>query len=358
MKPVYMDYNATTPTDPQVLEAMLPYLKDEFGNPSSNHVYGQRAHEAVVAAREKTAALIGCEPDEIVFTSSGSESNNQAITGTATAHGRKGHIVTSQTEHPAVLKTCNYLRERLGYRVTYLPVDKFGIISTEDLEKAITDETVLVTIMHANNETGTIQPIEEISKILNERGILFHTDAAQSCGKTDVDVDSLEVDLLTIAGHKLYAPKGIGALYIRNGTQLDSLIHGGGQERGRRAGTENVPYIVGLGKACEIAKRDLPDFKPRIKDSQRRALPRHLGQAGWGFRGIEWTPRGEAPEYPESKLQRPSRRRASEEHSRDCGVHRFSLPLRLHGAIPSTNSNGIIQRDCVGRCQIQPGKMD
>ncbi len=265
MKPVYMDYNATTPTDPQVLEAMLPYLKDDFGNPSSSHVYGQRAHEAVVAAREKTAALIGCEPDEIVFTSSGSESNNQAIIGTAVAHGVKRHIVTSQTEHPAVLKTCRYLEERLGYRVTYLPVDKFGIVSTEDLEKAITDDTVLVTIMHANNETGTIQPIEKIGGILEERDIPFHTDAAQSCGKADVDVDSLNVDLLTIAGHKLYAPKGIGALYVRNGTQLDSLIHGGGQEQGRRAGTENVPYIAGLGKACEIAKRDLPEFKPRIK---------------------------------------------------------------------------------------------
>ncbi|MBS7623402.1 cysteine desulfurase [Candidatus Bathyarchaeota archaeon] len=260
-----MDYNATTPIDPQVLEAMLPYLRGEFGNPSSSHVYGRRAHEAVVAAREKTAALIGCEPDEVVFTSSGSESNNQAIIGTAIAHRGKGHIVTSQTEHPAVLKTCRYLQERLGYKVTYLPVDKFGIISTEDLEKAITDETVLVTIMHANNETGTIQPNEKIGKILEDRNIPFHTDAAQSCGKTDVDVDSLKVDLLTIAGHKLYAPKGIGALYVRDGTQLDSLIHGGGQEQGRRAGTENVPYIVGLGKACEIAKRDLPDFKPRTK---------------------------------------------------------------------------------------------
>jgi len=265
LKPVYMDYNATTPTDPQVLEAMLPYLKDEFGNPSSSHVYGQRAHEAVVAARGKTAALIGCEPDEIVFTSSGSESNNQAIIGTAIAHGGKGHIVTSQTEHPAVLKTCRYLQERLGCKVTYLPVDRFGLISTEDLEKAITDETVLVTIMHANNETGTTQPIEKIGEILEDRGIPFHTDAAQSCGKTDVDVESLDVDLLTIAGHKLYAPKGIGALYVRDGTQLDSLIHGGGQEQGRRAGTENVPYIVGLGRACEIAKRDLPEFRPKIK---------------------------------------------------------------------------------------------
>jgi cysteine desulfurase len=275
-----MDYNATTPTDPQVLEAMLPYLKDEFGNPSSGHVYGQRAHEAVVAAREKTAALIGCEPDEIVFTSGGSESDNQAIIGTVIAHGGKGHIVTSQTEHPAVLKTCRYLQERLGYRVTYLPVDKFGIISTEDLEKAITDETVLVTIMHANNETGTIQPIEKIGEILEDRGIHFHTDAAQSCGKIDVDVGSLKVDLLTIAGHKLYAPKGIGALYVRDGTQLDSLIHGGGQEQGRRAGTENVPYIAGLGKACEIAKRDLPEFKPRIKALRERLYRGILDKLG------------------------------------------------------------------------------
>ncbi|MHA2395053.1 MAG: cysteine desulfurase family protein [Promethearchaeota archaeon] len=265
MKPIYMDYNATTPIDPQVLDVMLPYLKDDFGNPSSSHVYGSRPYEAVELARGKTAAMIGCEPNEIIFTSCGSESDNQAITGLASAHGMKGHIVTSQIEHPAVLNTCKYLEERLGYRVTYLPVDRFGMVKIGDLRKAITDETILVTIMHANNETGTIQPTEEIGEIVKDRGIAFHSDAAQSCGKIDVDVDSLRVDLLTIAGHKLYAPKGVGALYIRDGMLLDSLIHGGGQERNKRAGTENVPYIIGLGEACEIARKGLGDFGSRMK---------------------------------------------------------------------------------------------
>lgn len=265
-----MDYNATTPIDPQVLEAMLPYLKSDFGNPSSGHTYGQKAHEAIVLGREKTAAMIGCEADELIFTSCGSESNNQAIIGTAFAHGRKGHIVTSKIEHPAVLGTCRYLEEKFGYRVTYLPVDRFGIVKVDDLEKAITDETILVTIMHANNETGTIQPIEEISKITKSKDVTLHTDAAQSCGKIPVDINRLGVDLLTIAGHKLYAPKGVGALYIRNGIKLDRFIHGGGQEKGRRAGTENVPYVAGLGRACEIARKDLADSISRIKTLRDR----------------------------------------------------------------------------------------
>ncbi len=206
-------------------------------------------------ARQQVASLIGATPEEVIFTSGGSESDNQAIIGTALANSHKGkHIITMSIEHPAVLNTCRYLEERLGFKITYLPVDKYGLVNPEDIRRAITGETILITIMHANNEVGTIEPVAEIGEIARERGILFHTDAAQSCGKIPVDVHTLKVDLLTIAGHKLYAPKGIGTLFIRKGAQIDSLIHGAGQEKGRRAGTENVPYIVGLGKACETGR--------------------------------------------------------------------------------------------------------
>lgn len=266
VKPIYLDYNATTPVDPQVLEAMLPYLKEHFGNPSSNHAYGEQAKDAVNKAREQVAELIGSEPDEIVFTSGGSESNNHAIIGTALTNTKEGrHIITSRTEHPSVLETLGYLEEKFGFKVTYLPVDRFGIVNPTDVEKAITDETVLITIMHANNEVGTIEPIEEIGEIAREKDVVFHIDAAQSCGKIDVSVDKLNADLLTIAGHKLYAPKGVGALYIRNGINVDKFIHGAGQEERRRAGTENVPYIVGLGRACKISLGTLQDFGQRVK---------------------------------------------------------------------------------------------
>ncbi len=213
-KPIYLDYNATTPIDPSAKEAMLPYLEEEFGNPSSSYTYGRRAKEAVECAREQVAALIGAAPEEIIFTSGGSESNNQAIIGVALANWGKGnHIITSRIEHPAVLNTCRYLEERLDFRVTYLPVDGYGLVNPDDVRRAITKDTILITVMHANNETGTIEPIEEIVRIAREREIIFHTDAAQSCGKIEVDVNRLKVDLLTIAGHKLYAPKGIGALF-------------------------------------------------------------------------------------------------------------------------------------------------
>lgn len=265
-KPIYLDYNATTPIDPGVSEAMLPYLREHFGNPSSSYSYGQRAKEAVVNAKIQMASLIGTTAKEIVFTSCGSESDNQAIIGVVMANYDKGkHIITSRIEHPAVLNTCRYLEERLDYKVTYLPVDSYGLVDPDDVNRAIINDTILITIMHANNEVGTIEPIEEIGQIARERGILFHTDAAQSCGKTRVDVHQLNVDLLTMAGHKLYAPKGIGALYIRKGINIDSFIHGGGQEGGRRAGTENVPYAVGLGAACEIAKKSLANYHKDIK---------------------------------------------------------------------------------------------
>ncbi|MCL5067046.1 MAG: cysteine desulfurase [Thaumarchaeota archaeon] len=270
-KPIYLDYNATTPVDPEVLKAMDPYLKREFGNPSSSHLYGRTSKEAVEKARSQVASFISAAPEEIVFTSGGSESDNTAIFGAVFASMRSeatrkgGHMITSRIEHPAVLESCKYLEEGFGIRVTYLPVDKYGSVDPTDVRDAIRDETVLITVMHANNEVGTIQPIEKIGRIARENGVLFHTDAAQSCGKIDVDVNKLNVDLLTIAGHKMYAPKGIGALYIRKGVVIDSYIHGAGHESGRRAGTENVPYMVGLGAASEIATKSLPSFGTKIK---------------------------------------------------------------------------------------------
>ncbi len=266
MNPIYLDYNATTPIDPAVLEVMLPFFKEYFGNPSSGHFYGKAAKEAIGKAREQTAKLIGAQTNEILFTSGGTESNNHALIGTAFANMEKQkHIITSEVEHPAVLETLGYLQERFKFKITPLPVDKYGMVNPSDVENAITPKTSLITIMHANNEVGTINPIEEIGKIAKEKNVVFHTDAAQSCGKIPVKVDKLNIDLLTIAGHKLYAPKGIGALYIRNKTKLDKFIHGAGQEQRRRAGTENVPYIVGLGFACEIASKNLNSYSQDVK---------------------------------------------------------------------------------------------
>ena len=257
MKPIYLDYNATTPIDPEVAEAMRPYLSEHFGNPSSSHWYGLQTKKAVEQARGQVADLLNCSPDEVVFTSGGSESNNYAIKGTAFAQRDKGnHIITSAIEHPAVIEVCKYLQEK-GFQITYLPVDEVGLVDSQQLLNAITPKTILITIMHANNEVGTIQPIAEMATIAKDQGIVFHTDAAQSVGKIPTRVDELAVDLLTGAGHKLYGPKGIGALYIRRSTELEKLIHGADHEQGLRAGTENVLHIVGLGKACEIAKRDL-----------------------------------------------------------------------------------------------------
>jgi cysteine desulfurase len=256
-KPIYLDYNATTPHDPEVIDAMRPFLEKEFGNPSSSHWYGTRPKKAVMEARRRVASLLNCEAEEIVFTSGGTESNNHAVKGVAMACREKGnHIITSQIEHPAILEVCAYL-EKIGYEVTYLPVDEHGMVRVSDVSDAITSKTILITIMHANNEVGTIQPIAEISELAKKHGILLHTDAAQSLGKISTDVGTLGVDLLSVAGHKLYATKGVGALYIRSGLILTQFMHGTGQESGWRAGTENVLEIVGLGKACEIARRDL-----------------------------------------------------------------------------------------------------
>jgi cysteine desulfurase len=270
MKPIYLDYNASTPVAPQVLEEMLPYLKEKYGNPSSSHVFGTALRAGVEQARERLALLLGCEAAEIIFTSGATESNNMVIKGIAKAAGKGKHFITSRIEHPAVLEPCRHL-ERFGYSVTYLPVDRYGLVAPADLEKAITPETALVTIMHSNNEVGTIQDIRELARVAASRGALFHTDAAQSVGKVRVQVEELGVDFLTVAGHKFYAPKGIGALYIRNGHKLLPLLHGAGHERGLRPGTENAAFIVGLGAACMAAAPIL-----EAEGGRQRALGQRL----------------------------------------------------------------------------------
>lgn len=252
--PIYLDYNATTPVDPRVRAAVLPYLGDQFGNPSSSHAFGRSAGAAVERARRQVAELLGCAPEEVLFTGGGSESDNLAIQGVAFASRARGrHIITSAIEHPAVLNTCRYLAEQHGVDVTYVDADPDGRVDPAAVQRAIRPDTMLISIMHANNETGTLQPIEEIAERARAAGIPLHTDASQSVGKIPTRVADLGIDLLTIAGHKLYAPKGIGALYVRGGIELQPIIHGGGQERGLRAGTENVPYMAGLGEACEVA---------------------------------------------------------------------------------------------------------
>lgn len=255
--PIYLDFNATTPIAREVADAMVPYLYEGFGNPSSSHPYGVAARRAVDEARAQVAGLLGCRPGEVIFTSGGTESNNLAIKGIALAgRGRGDHVITTAVEHPAVINVCDWLRDQ-GFRVTVLPVDGQGLVDPADLERAIDPGTILVTVMHANNEVGTVQPIAPLAEIAHNHGALMHTDAAQSVGKIPVRVDDLAVDLLSVAGHKVYAPKGIGALYVREGVGLVPLLHGAGHEGGLRPGTENVLEIAGLGKACEIAGRDL-----------------------------------------------------------------------------------------------------
>jgi cysteine desulfurase len=290
-QPIYLDHNSTTPIDPKVREAMLPFLGEHFGNPSNTYIYGLQARLALEHARTQVAALINAKPEEIIFTSGGSESDTNAIVGAALANASKGkHIITSRIEHPAVLNTCRYLEQRHGFSITSVPVDSHGIVDPEEIRRAITGETVLISVMHANNEMGTIEPVKEIGEIAREAGILCHTDAAQSCGKIEVDVTSMNVDLLTLAGHKLYAPKGIGVLFIKKGTTIDALVHGAGQESNRRAGTENMPGIVGLGAACEIAHQFLP-LVNRVKQLRDRLhehrLPNTLNISIQGIVGEE-----------------------------------------------------------------------
>ena len=254
-----MDHSATTAVDPAVTEAMLPYFSEKYGNPSSLYTIGRQAKKAIEESRQKVADLISAKKEEIIFTGSGTESDNLAIKGIAYRNRKKGdHIITSSIEHHAVLHTCKYL-EKNGFRVTYLPVSKDGIVNPVDVEKAITPQTILITVMHANNEIGTIQPIEEIGRIAKEKDIPFHTDAVQTAGKIPVNVDALGVSLLSVSAHKIYGPKGVGALYMRKGTVVEPQLHGGGHERNIRSSTENVPGIVGFGRACELAKERLPD---------------------------------------------------------------------------------------------------
>ncbi len=257
MKPVYLDYNASTPIAPEVVEAMLPHLRGNFGNPSSLHWAAGKARSAVEKARIQVAQLLACHPDEIVFTSGGSEANNLALKGLFFRRvGRPSHLITSQIEHPATIEPSRFL-ERLGTKVTYVPVDGAGLVDPDDIRKAITKDTFLISVMHANNEVGTIEPIAEIARIAREYGVPVHTDAAQSVGKISTNIETLGVDLLSIAGHKVYAPKGVGALYIRRGLKIEPLIHGAGHEGGRRAGTESAALTAGLGKACALARSDV-----------------------------------------------------------------------------------------------------
>jgi cysteine desulfurase len=261
---IYLDHNATTPIVPEVAETMAPYGDEQFGNPSSNHVLGRAAKRAVENARQQVAALLGCLPQEIVFTSGGTESNNMVLKGVAHSYAEKGrHIITTAIEHPAITNPCRYLMHE-GYDVIFLPVDATGRVDPAAVKDAIKPTTILISVMHANNETGTIQPIAEIGELARNAGILFHTDAAQSAGKIPVEISQLRVDFVSLAGHKMYAPKGIGALFIRDGLKTEPFMHGAGQESGHRAGTENVMFAVALGKACSLARRVMSEESPRI----------------------------------------------------------------------------------------------
>lgn len=270
MKRIYLDHAATTPVDPDVLDAMLPYFTDEYGNASSLHSEGTAARNALEKSREQVADILGADNKEIIFTGSGTESDNLAVKGVALRHG-SGHVITSQIEHPAILQTCKYLEEK-GFDVTYLPVDHYGRVDPGDVDAAIRDDTILVSVMHANNEIGTIEPIKEIAHIAHEHGIPVHTDAVQTVGKIPVDVDDLHVDLLSLSGHKIYGPKGVGALYVREGTKLEPLLHGGGHEYGLRSSTQNIPSSVGLGEACRLAGKRLGQEQAHLTGLRNRLI--------------------------------------------------------------------------------------
>ena len=273
-----MDHSATSPVDPDVLKAMEPYFTDSFGNASTLYSLGREGKKAIESAREKVASIIGAETKEIIFTSGGTESDNIAILGTAFKLKKNGnHIITSDIEHPAVYETCKHL-EKIGFNVTYLPVYDDGIVKVSDLEDAITDKTILISVMHANNEIGTIQPIAEIGKIAREKNIYFHTDAVQTVGKIPVNVEELNVDMLSLSSHKLYGPKGVGALYLRKGVRIEPIMYGGGHERGIRPGTENVPGIVGLGKACSLAEKNLLEDAQNITNLRDMLIERVLAE--------------------------------------------------------------------------------
>jgi len=320
---VYMDHAATTPVDPEVVEAMVPCLTEVYGNASSLHSFGREAHKAMEEARSRVARLINASPEEIIFTAGGTESDNIAIKGAAYANRSKGdHIVTSTIEHPAVLETCRSLEEE-GFKVSYVPVDKDGIIEIESLRKAVTERTILITIMHANNEIGTIEPIEEIAEIAETKNTILHSDAVQSAGKIPIDLKEIGIDLLSISAHKIYGPKGIGALYIRKGTRLEPIIHGGGHERGLRSSTENIPGIVGLGKAAELAERRMSEDTAYLTNLRDKLIKSTLN-------GIE-----------ESYLNgHPTKRLPNNAHLRFTGIEGEALILNLDekGIAGSTGS--------------------
>ena len=278
MKKIYMDHAATTPVDKRVFEVMRPFFSDKFGNASSIHAIGQEASDALEKSRKKLASVLNADPAEIIFTSGGTESNNFALKGTAFANRKKGkHIITTKIEHDCVLNSAKWL-ERQGFDVTYLPVDRHGLVDLNELEKSIRKDTILISVMHANNEIGTIEPIEDIAKIASERNIYFHTDAVQTTGKLKIDVKKLSVDMLSISSHKLFGPKGVGALFVRSGTKIDALLHGGGHERGMRSGTENVAGIVGFAEAVKIADKEREREMPRIAKMRDKLIKEILDE--------------------------------------------------------------------------------
>jgi len=281
MKRVYLDYAATTPCDPEVIKAMEPYFLEKFGNASSIYSYGQEAKKAIEDSREVLASFLGADPSEIVFTSGGTESNNFVIKGVAYALEKKGnHIITTAIEHHAIIEPCKFLEKR-GFKVTYVGVDKYGLVSQEAIKEAITDKTILISVMHANNEIGTIQPVAQIGKIAKEKGIYFHTDAVQTTGHIPVNVDELNVDLLSLSAHKFYGPKGVGALYIRKGTRIERFLHGGDQERGRRASTHNLTGIVGLGRSIELCQDKMAEearYQIALRDKLIKEIPNTISE--------------------------------------------------------------------------------
>lgn len=324
-KQVYMDYSATTYTKPEVLEEMLPFFTENFGNPSSLYSFSDKTKKAVNLARERVSKALNAEKNEIFFTSGGSEADNWALKGIAYANKKKGnHIITTKIEHHAILHTAQFL-EKEGFKVTYLPVDEEGFVSVEDIKNAITDETILVSVMFANNEIGTIEPIKEIGELCKEKNIYFHTDAVQAIGHVDIDVKDMNIDLLSMSAHKFYGPKGVGALYIKNGVKIQNLIHGGGQERGKRASTENTAGIVGLGKAIELAIENMPEENEKLSNLRGRLI-----------RGIE-------ARIPEVKLNGPkdmSRRLPNNVNFSFIGIEgeTLLLDLDMNGIFGSTGS--------------------
>jgi len=372
MKRIYMDHSATTPVAPEVMQAMLPYLSDKFGNASSLHSFGQEAAEALEESREKVAKLLGASPEEIVFTSGGTESDNLALKGIARSNSELGkHIITTCVEHPAILETCKKL-EKEGFAITYLPVTGEGMVDLAALEASIRPDTILISVMHANNEVGTIQPLEEISKLAAEKDIYLHTDAVQSVGKIPTDVNALGVDSLSLSAHKLYGPKGVGALYIRRGTKLESIVQGGGHERGLRSGTENVAGIVGLARAADLASQEMQSEAKRLTDlrdklakmvldsvkdawingSMQRRLP---GSLNFGFSYVE----GESLLlYLDSKGIAVSTGSACSSHKLQPSHVLLSLglkPEQCHGSLRITmgRSNTTEDVDYVAECITQ-----